>query len=66
MSGRLSEEQRTPRDDPAPGTPGAGEDVCPTCHGTGKKTDPQTGAKLDVPCPRCDGSGRIIEGIGGG
>ncbi len=66
MSAKSPEEQRTPRDDPAPGTPGSGEDICPACHGSGKKTDPETGARLDVPCPRCDGSGRIIEGIGGG
>ncbi|WP_442753474.1 hypothetical protein ACNHKD_10705 [Methylocystis sp. JAN1] len=58
--------QRTPEDDPAPGAPATGEDVCPECHGTGKKTDPDTGAQFDAPCPRCDGAGRIIEGIGGG
>lgn len=57
--------QRTPEDDPAPGAPGTGEDVCPECHGTGRKTDADGGAS-DAPCPRCDGSGRIIEGIGGG
>jgi DnaJ-class molecular chaperone len=58
--------QRTPKDDPAPGSAGTGEDVCPECHGTGEKTDQETGAKLGGPCPRCDGSGRITEGIGGG
>jgi RecJ-like exonuclease len=44
-------------DDAAPGTPGTGEDVCPECHGTGK-----LGAK---PCSNCNGSGRVIKGIGG-
>jgi DnaJ-class molecular chaperone len=58
--------QRTPKDDPAPGAAGTGEDICPECRGTGKRTDPETGAVFDAPCPRCDGSGRIIEGIGGG
>lgn len=58
--------QRTPEDDPSPGAPGTGEDICPECHGAGKMTDPETGAQADAPCPRCDGSGRIIEGIGGG
>ncbi|MEK8092759.1 hypothetical protein WOC76_09540 [Methylocystis sp. IM3] len=58
--------QRTPEDDPAPGAPGTGEDICPECRGTGRKTDFDTGARFDAPCPRCDGSGRIVEGIGGG
>lgn len=58
--------QRTPEDDPAPGAPGTGEDICPECHGTGKKTDSMTGAQINAPCPRCDGTGRIVEGIGGG
>jgi len=58
--------QRTPEDDPEPGAPGTGEDVCPECHGAGKKTDPETCAQADAPCPRCDGTGRIVEGIGGG
>lgn len=58
--------QRTPEDDPKPDAPGTGEDICPECHGSGKKTDPETGAQLDEVCPRCDGTGRIVEGIGGG
>ena len=49
---------------PAPGdeaptsTPGAGENLCPDCHGSGR-----VGEK---PCPACGGTGKIIEGIGGG
>ena len=27
----------TPDDDPEPGTPGTGDDVCPECEGTGKQ-----------------------------
>ncbi len=52
-----------PHDDPAPGdearpgTPGTGEDICPTCGGDGR-TD-------DAECPECEGTGRIIRGIGG-
>lgn len=47
-----------PGDDALPGTPGAGENVCPACNGSGR-----LGGK---PCPTCDGSGKVIEGIGGG
>jgi DnaJ-class molecular chaperone len=45
--------------DEAPsGTPGTGEDICRDCHGTGR---------IDgKPCPVCGGSGKVIEGIGGG
>ena len=45
-----------PGDEAPEGTVGTGEDVCPTCHGTGK-IDGKT-------CPDCDGDGYIIEGIG--
>jgi DnaJ-class molecular chaperone len=55
----------TPDDDPDPGTPGTGEDICPECHGKGKKAD-ASGKLTNEPCPRCDGTGRIVEGIGGG
>jgi DnaJ-class molecular chaperone len=54
----------TPDDDPEAGTPGTGEDVCPDCHGTGKQVDLKTGQPTQEPCERCDGTGRIIEGIG--
>jgi DnaJ-class molecular chaperone len=37
---------------------GTGEDVCPSCHGSGR-----VGSE---PCRKCGGSGRVIEGIGGG
>lgn len=64
MSGRLPD-THTPADDPEPGTPGTGEDICPVCHGTGLKSDPETGRATGERCPRCGGTGRIIEGIGG-
>ena len=41
----------------AAGTPGTGEDLCPTCGGTGKQ------AGRD--CPTCQGTGKVIVGIGG-
>jgi DnaJ-class molecular chaperone len=50
--------QMRPGDDAPPGTPGTGENICPTCKGSGK-----VGQK---PCPDCGGTGKIVEGIGGG
>jgi len=47
-----------PGDEAAPGTVGAGEDVCPVCKGTGRI---ETG-----PCPNCEATGVIERGIGGG
>jgi len=46
-----------PGDEAAPGTPGTGENRCPTCSGSGKKD----GQK----CEQCNGTGKVIEGIGG-
>ncbi|MFC5460807.1 hypothetical protein [Massilia niabensis] len=48
-----------PGDEAAPGTPGAGEDVCEACAGSGKLGDGRS-------CPQCGGSGRVMRGIGGG
>ena len=48
-----------PGDEAAPGTPGSGEGICPVCSGNGKTPDGK-------PCEYCGGTGRIIEGIGGG
>lgn len=47
-----------PGDEAPPGTPGSGEDICRNCGGSGKREG--------KPCPTCDGTGRINEGIGGG
>jgi hypothetical protein len=46
-----------PGDEAPPNTPGTGEDLCPDCKGSGRID----GAK----CETCDGTGRIVEGIGG-
>ena len=48
-----------PGDDALPGTPGTGEDVCQSCAGSGKLSSGQE-------CPDCDGTGIVIQGIGGG
>ena len=46
-----------PGDQAEPGTPGTGENICPDCKGTGR-LDGRT-------CQTCQGSGKIVEGIGG-
>jgi hypothetical protein len=48
-----------PGDEAAPGTPGAGEDICEACGGKGTLA---SGAA----CPQCGGTGRVMRGIGGG
>ena len=50
---------RNPGDDARAGTVGTGEDVCPRCAGKGKLNGSQE-------CPDCDGTGIIVQGIGGG
>ena len=47
-----------PGDEAAPGTPGAGENVCPDCKGSGRLSN--------APCKTCGGTGKVMEGIGGG
>jgi len=51
--------QLNPGDDAAVGTPGTGEDICQTCHGSGKTV-------MGGQCPNCGGTGKVVEGIGGG
>jgi hypothetical protein len=46
-----------PGDQAAPGTPGAGENVCPECKGSGR-----IGAAA---CANCGGTGVVIVEIGG-
>ena len=48
-----------PGDEAAPGTPGAGEDICEHCGGSGNMDS-------GVDCEECGGSGRVVRGIGGG
>ena len=48
-----------PGDEAQPGTPGAAEDICDQCSGSGKL---ENGAE----CSACGGSGRVMRGIGGG
>jgi hypothetical protein len=47
-----------PGDEAPPGTPGTGEDVCPTCRGGGRLNGEE--------CETCLGRGRIIKAISAG
>jgi DnaJ-class molecular chaperone len=49
--------EMSPGDQAPPGTPGTGENVCPTCGGSGRARA--------VACPTCDGTGTVIEAVGG-
>ena len=59
-AGRVNANQPrvNPGDQAAPGTPGAGENVCPDCKGSGRLSN--------APCKTCGGTGKVIEGISGG
>jgi hypothetical protein len=47
-----------PGDDAPASTPGTGENICPDCNGSGQRDSRE--------CPTCGGTGKVIEGIGGG
>lgn len=49
-------ERRNPGDEASSGAPQTAENICRTCHGTGRLDD--------KPCPDCGGSGKIIETVG--
>lgn len=49
-------ERRNPGDEASPGAPQTAENICRTCHGTGRADD--------KPRPDCGGSGKIIETVG--
>lgn len=44
-------------DEAPPGTPGTGENVCPDCGGSGRRTGRE--------CATCSGTGKVTVGIGG-
>jgi DnaJ-class molecular chaperone len=49
-------DRKNPGDEDAPGTKQTGENICPTCHGSGSLEQ--------KPCPDCGGSGMTIAIIG--
>jgi DnaJ-class molecular chaperone len=40
-----------------PGAPGTGENLCPVCS--------ESGDLNGSPCGHCNGTGKVIEGVGG-
>lgn len=50
-------EAAKPGDVARPGTPGTGEGLCPVCSGSG--------SIQGRPCDNCNGTGTVIQGIGG-
>lgn len=48
-----------PGDEAPPGTPGTGENICGHCAGKGRMPDGNE-------CRECGGTGKVIEGVGGG
>lgn len=53
----MSQDGSAPGDEAAPGTPGTGENLCRECNGSGTLNG--------APCRNCEGTGKIVEGIGG-
>lgn len=51
--------EMNPGDEAPPGTPGTGENICGHCAGKGRMPDGKE-------CRECGGTGRVIEGVGGG
>ncbi|MEX3921135.1 hypothetical protein AB4Y43_33805 [Paraburkholderia sp. BR10872] len=47
-----------PGNEGQPGAPGVGEDLCGACHGTGLVQGKR--------CAVCGGTGKVMQGIGGG
>ncbi|SDD17201.1 hypothetical protein [Paraburkholderia lycopersici] len=47
-----------PGDQGPPDAPGVGEDLCSACHGTGLVEGQR--------CAVCGGTGKVLQGIGGG
>jgi hypothetical protein len=48
----------SPGDEGPEGAAGTGENLCRECNGSGRLEGRA--------CPTCDGTGKVIEGVGGG
>lgn len=53
----MTDNHIAPGDMAPPGTAGTGENICPVCSGSGEVDG--------GPCDNCEGTGKVIEGIGG-
>lgn len=54
----MAERDEPDPEEAEPEAPGAGENVCRWCDGTGRFDG--------AVCPECDGTGKVTTGIGGG
>ena len=54
----MADEPISPGDMAPEGISGTGENICQQCGGTGEFEGRE--------CPTCNGTGKVIEGIGGG
>lgn len=57
-SGNPIEPEMNPGDQAPPGTPGAGDNICPKCSGGGTLDN---GSR----CEHCGGTGKVTVGVGG-
>lgn len=57
MSEQGGRDQMEPGDEPPAGDAATGEQICPSCSGSGRVDDAE--------CPECSGSGKVIAAIGG-
>jgi hypothetical protein len=55
--GNPVEPEMAPGDVAPAGTPGTGENLCPACSGSGDLNG--------QPCAHCNGTGKVVEGVGG-
>lgn len=53
----MTDKRIAPGDMAPPGTAGTGENICPVCNGEGSISGES--------CVNCEGTGKVIEGIGG-
>ena len=57
--GNPIEPEMNPGDQPPPGRPATGENICPICNGSGVRDDD------GMRCEHCGGTGKVTEGVGG-
>jgi RecJ-like exonuclease len=58
MNDDLKPEEQKPGDEAPADEPSSGENICPVCGGSGEKDGSR--------CDHCEGTGKVIEPIGGG
>ena len=61
VSVTVPKEERCPTCNGSGAKPGTSPVTCPRCHGTGIDAQSQGFFSISQPCPRCGGSGQVIE-----